>query len=190
MSTIAIVLIALGVAADAFAASMASGVRMRRLHWGRAVLVAGTFGFFQALMPLIGWALASRFAELVAPVDHWIAFGLLALLGVRMIQEALGPDDEDGPGAEWMGLRRLLLLGVATSIDAAAVGVSFAVLDVSILGAVTIIGLVTFVVSLLAVPVGHGLGNPFRTPAEIIGGAVLIVLGTRILLEHLGVLAS
>ncbi|WP_316667581.1 manganese efflux pump MntP family protein [uncultured Propionibacterium sp.] len=191
MSLLSVLLIGLGVSADAFAASVASGLSMRRLLWGRALLIAGTFGLFQALMPLLGWALASRFAGLVAPVAHWIAFALLGFIGGRMIWEALchGDEEEGGARAEWMGMRQLLLLGVATSIDAAAVGVSLAVLDVSILQAVAVIGLTTFVVALAGVPIGQGLGSRFRTPAEVVGGAVLVVLGANILLEHLGVTA-
>lgn len=186
MPLMASLLVGVGVSADAFAASVTAGVRMRRLHWGRALLIAGTFGLFQALMPLLGWSLTARFSGLVDPIDHWIAFTLLAFIGTRMVWEALHPEVEDGPGVEWMGLRRLLLLALATSVDAAAVGVSFAVLDVPVLGAVLVIGLTTFLLSLVAVPIGYGLGSRFRTPAEVLGG---IVLGMRILLEHLGVIA-
>ncbi len=189
MSFLGILLVGLSVSADAFAVSIASGLQMVRLLWGRALLIAGTFGVFQALMPLLGWALTSQFATLVEPVDHWIAFGLLGFIGARMIWEALRPGSEGSPRAEWMGFGRLVLLGVATSIDAAAVGVSLAVLDVPILRAVAVIGLTTFVVALAGVPIGHGLGTRFRTPAEVLGGVVLIGLGTRILLEHLGVIA-
>lgn len=189
MSFLGILLIGLGVSVDAFAASIASGLQMMRLLWGRAFLIAGTFGFFQALMPLLGWALTAQFAALVEPVDHWIAFGLLGFIGARMVREALHPDGEENPRTEWMGLGRLLLLGVATSIDAAAVGVSLAVLDVPITRAVAVIGLTTFVVALAGVPIGHSLGSRFRTPAEVLGGVVLIGLGVRILLEHLGVIA-
>ncbi|SYZ32414.1 Putative manganese efflux pump [Propionibacterium australiense] len=188
LSFLSIFFVGLSVSADAFAASLASGLQMMRLLWGRAFLIAGVFGLFQALMPLLGWALTSRFAGLVEPVDHWIAFGLLGFIGGKMIWEALHPEDEN-PRAEWMGLKRLLLLGVATSIDAAAVGISMAVLDVPIIQAVAVIGLTTFVIALAGVPIGHSLGARFRTPAEVLGGVLLIALGTKILLEHLGIIA-
>lgn len=183
-----IFIIALGVSADAFAAALASGVRVRRLSFGHALTIALVFGAFQAVMPLLGWLLASRFTRVLEPVDHWVAFGLLTLIGLLMIREALSDTEVDQTRSDGLELGRLLLLGVATSIDAAAVGLSFAVLDVAILPAIALIGATTLVVALLGVFIGHRLGIRFRGPAEVVGGVVLIAVGTRILLGHLGIL--
>lgn len=186
MSLWSVFLVGIGVSADAFAASLTSGVRMRRLNYRHAAIIALTFAAFQIAMPLLGWALASRFAESLAPVDHWIAFVLLGLIGGKMIWDAFAPQEERREDEPRLGMRRLLLLGVATSIDAAAVGVSFAVLDTSILQAVLVIGAITLTLSFFAVLIGHRIGVRFRRPAEFLGGLVLIAIGTRILLEHLG----
>lgn len=185
MSLLAVFGIGIGVSADAFAAALASGLKMRRVNYRHAVLIALTFAGFQAAMPLLGWLLASQFHRFLDPVDHWIAFGLLGLIGVKMIWDAFGSGGDDETHDDRMDVRRLLLLGVATSIDAAVVGVSLAVLDVSILRAVVIIGVITLALSFIAVLVGHRIGVRFRKPAEIIGGLVLIAIGARILLEHL-----
>ncbi len=184
MSLWSLLFAGVGVSADAFAASLASGLRIRSQLVRQAVIIALTFAAFQAAMPLAGWLLASQFAQFAAPVDHWIAFVLLGVIGGKMIRDAVtaGEDDHGAPG---MGVRHLVVLGFATSVDAAAVGVSFAVLDVSILQAIAIIGLVTLLLSFVAVLIGHRAGVRFRRPAEFIGGLVLIAIGTRILLEHL-----
>ncbi len=180
-------LIGIGVSADAFAAALTSGLRMRSLNYRHVAIIALTFAGFQAAMPLIGWVLASQFAGFLAPIDHWIAFILLAAIGGKMIADACSPSEEEDAGHTRLGVRRLLLLGVATSIDAAAVGVSFAVLDVSILQSILIIGATTLLLSFVAVPLGHRIGVRFRRPAEFVGGLVLLAIGTRILLEHLAV---
>lgn len=182
-----LLLVALGVSADAFAVALGKGLHIRRLGVRDAAAIALSFGGFQALMPLIGWFVGVRLQGYITEVDHWVAFGLLALIGGKMLHEALtaGPDDE--PDEDHVGVRELLVLSVATSIDALAVGVSLAFLDVSILGAAALIGVVTAVVSLVGVVVGHRAGLRFRGPAEIAGGVVLILIGLRILLEHLGV---
>ena len=178
-------LVGLGVSADAFAVAVASGLKMRRLDYRHAAVIALTFAGFQAVMPLLGWAMASRFARLLEPVDHWIAFGLLAFVGANMIWEAFRGDSSGSSADRTAGIRQLLVLGLATSIDAAAVGVSLAVLDVSILLAIGIIGATTLVLSFVAVLIGHRIGVRFRRPAEIFGGLALIAIGARILLEHL-----
>lgn len=180
-------MLGIGVSADAFAAALAIGVRKTRVPGRMVVTVGSVFAVFQIIMPLIGWALASSFSTFLAPVDHWIAFVLLVLIGVNMIREALGPDETDKGPKDRLDLGRLTLLGVATSIDALAVGVSLAVTHVSVIEAVTVIGTVTFLISAAAVVTGHRAGMRFRRPAEILGGLVLILIGSRILLEHLGV---
>lgn len=181
-------IMALAVSADAFAVGLTQGVGMRPFRWRRALLVAGFFGFFQALMPLIGWLLGSSVAEHIKDYDHWVTFGLLSLIGGRMIWQALTSADADEPQETRVSLRSLLVLSVATSIDALAVGISLAVISVNILQAVLTIGTITLVLTLLAVFLGHRVGRRLGTPAEIIGGAVLIGIGVRILLQHLGIL--
>ena len=186
MSTWTLLLIALGVSADAFAVALGKGLQMRRLRTQDALALAVTFGLFQALMPLVGWLLGTGLRDYIVDIDHWIAFGLLGAIGLRMIWEALHPDDDE-TDIDGIPVRELLVLGVATSIDALAVGISFAFLEVAITGAVVTIGLITFVVALGGVHLGHRAGVRYRTPAEVIGGLILILIGTRILLDHLGV---
>ncbi|WP_062204920.1 manganese efflux pump MntP [Demequina salsinemoris] len=188
MSPLTLLLTALGVSADAFAVSVGKGLHLRRLVWKPALQLAITFGAFQALMPVLGWLLASSFAEQVEAFDHWIAFGLLAAIGGKMVWESRSADDEDDdvPGDDIsIGARELLVLGVATSIDALAVGVSFAFLAVDIWIAVAVIGVVTFLASLVGYRVGHHAGEHLRSWAELAGGLVLIGIGVKILLEHL-----
>ncbi len=187
VSLLSLIMLGIGVSADAFAAALAIGVRKTRITGRMVVTVGSVFAVFQIVMPLIGWALASSFSTFLAPVDHWIAFVLLVMLGVNMIREALGPDETSKGPKDRLDLRRLAVLGLATSIDALAVGVSLAVTHVSVVEAVTVIGAMTFLLSAMAVLIGHRAGMRFRRPAEILGGLVLIAIGTRILMEHLGV---
>lgn len=191
MSLLTLLLTSFGVAADAFAVSVGKGMHLRRLVWKPALQLAITFGAFQALMPVIGWALASQFAAQVEAFDHWIAFGLLVAIGAKMLWESRHADDDDDSTDEVpdnevrIGARELVVLGVATSIDALAVGVSFAFLDVSILAAAAVIGVVTFVASLVGYRLGHHAGQHLRSYAEIAGGLILIGIGVKILVEHL-----
>lgn len=192
MSFLEVFLIALGVSADAFAVALSQGVTMRRFRWREALLIAGLFGGFQALMPFLGWLLGKGFADAISGVDHWIAFGLLAAIGAKMLWEALHDDKDDEGGAgeqsSFVGLRPLLVLAVATSIDALAVGVSFAVLPVNLPLALAVIGVSTFAISLAGVALGRRVGAWLGKPAEILGGVVLIGIGARILLSHTGVM--
>ncbi len=182
-----LLVVAVGVSADAFAVALGKGVQVRTAVLRAALVVAGAFGLAQAVMPLIGWLLGSAFAEAIAPVDHWIAFVLLAAIGGKMLWEAFRPqhDDVAAGSASALSLREIALLALATSIDALAVGVSFAFLNVPLWVAVVSIGVVTFVLSFAAVFVGHRVGTRWRKPAEIVGGLVLIGIGTQILVEHL-----
>lgn len=183
---IALLLVGVGLAADAFAAALTQGVNMRQFSYRVALLIAVVFGAFQGLMPVLGWALASQFSQVLAPIDHWIVFALLALIGAHMIREAFVAEEEDASSEEAaINLKTLLLLGIGTSIDAAAIGVSFAMLAVNIVEAAAIIALVTFALSFVAVIIGHRVGARFRTPAAVAGGLVLIALGAKILIEHL-----
>jgi putative Mn2+ efflux pump MntP len=187
MSLWTVLLIALGVSADAFAVSLARGLKIRTLRWGQALLLAGAFGLFQAVMPILGWLLGSAFASAIEDYDHWVAFGLLVLVGGKMLWEALFQRDQaDGAGSgDGIGLHELLVLSLATSIDALAVGLSLSFLDVNIWMTSCIIGAITFALSLGAVFIGHRVGVRFQRPAEIIGGLILIGIGINILVEHL-----
>ncbi len=194
MSLLTLLLTALGVSADAFAVSVGKGLHLRRLVWKPALQLAITFGAFQALMPVLGWLLASSFASEVEAFDHWIAFGLLVAIGAKMVWESRSADDDESddevPDADVrIGTRELLVLGIATSIDALAVGVSFAFLQVDIVLAVVVIGVVTFAASLLGYRLGHHAGEHLRSWAELAGGLVLIGIGTKILVEHLAAAA-
>lgn len=187
-----ILLIGLGVSADAFAVSMCKGVEMKKIIWKYALLIALFFGGFQMIMPLIGWGAGSLFQKYITEFDHWIAFGLLLLLGGKMIYDGIFDKDEKKEGEEdkplKLGLGTLLVMAIATSIDALAVGVTFAFLSVNIWLAVGIIGATTFTFSLIGVGIGVKVGDKFRNKAEILGGVILILLGVKILLEHLGVI--
>jgi len=185
----ALLFIALGVSADAFAVALGKGLHMRQFSVRGAAVIAVTFGLFQAAMPLAGWLLGTAFAGYIADFDHWIAFGLLALIGGKMLWEAFTKGADDDEDVDRISARELLLLAVATSIDALAVGVTLAFLPVSIGWAVLLIGVTTAVLTFAGVLVGHRVGARFGKPAEIAGGVVLILIGTSILLEHLGVLA-
>lgn len=189
MSFSTLFLVAVGLSADAFAVALGKGLQMRRLSMRGLLALAVTFGLFQGLMPVLGWAVATTFADRITSIDHWVAAGLLGAIGAKMLWEALGgEDDDEEPGDGTVPLGELLLLGVATSIDALAVGVGFAFLDVSVAGAAVLIGVVTFALSAVGVLVGHRAGVRWRGPAEVVGGLVLIGIGLRILLEHTGVL--
>lgn len=183
------VLIAVGLSMDAFAVALCKGLCMKKLNLRQGAVIALFFGGFQLLMPLLGWLLGKQFERVVTPVDHWIAFALLAYIGGKMIWEALrAQEDETCPVDGRLNYRELLLMALATSIDALAVGITFAFLQTPIGPAVVTIGGVTFILSLLGVVLGHRFGTRFRRGAEIGGGVVLILIGGKILLSHLGVL--
>ena len=185
-----LVLIGVGLSMDAFAVALCKGLSMRRVNYAHAAVIALFFGVFQAVMPLIGWVLGTQFARYITSVDHWIAFALLGNIGGKMIWDALHEAPETAPcaGEGRLDLKELLMLAVATSIDALAVGITFAFLQVSILPAVATIGLITFALSFAGVVVGNRFGTRFQKKAEIAGGVVLVLIGLKILLEHLGLL--
>ena len=192
MGIIELALIAVGLSMDAFAVSVCKGLGMKRLDMGQALVIALFFGGFQALMPLAGWALGSGFQSYIEPVDHWIAFALLAFIGGKMLYDAFHEEDGDEPvagEAAGLDLKEILMLAIATSIDALAVGISFAFLQVDIVPAISLIGVITFALSLVGVAAGHQFGARFEKPATIVGGLVLILIGLKILLEHLGIIA-
>ncbi len=184
-----LVLIAVGLSMDAFAVALCKGLGMKKLNYKQGLIIALFFGGFQALMPLAGWALGRQFERYITSVDHWIAFALLCYIGGKMIWDALHEKDEEFcPLDQRLDLKEMLMLAVATSIDALAVGVTFAFLGVDIVPAVLLIGAITFALSFAGVLIGHRFGVRFKKKAELAGGAVLVLIGLKILLEHLGIL--
>lgn len=181
-----LLILAVGLSMDAFAVSVCKGLSVTLLRPKHALITGFYFGGFQALMPLIGYFLGKQFEDLITNIDHWIAFGLLAVIGINMIRESRGEAEELNAS---FSPRSMLPLAVATSIDALAVGVTFAFLQVQIAYAVSFIGVITFVLSAVGVKIGNVFGLRFKSKAELAGGIVLILMGTKILLEHLGVLA-
>lgn len=189
---IELLLMGVGLAMDAFAVSICKGLAMRKVNKKQAVVIGLFFGGFQALMPFIGWLLGSQFESYITSIDHWIAFILLGFIGGKMMVEALKPEEEDEVEVKEMDapldLKEMFLLAVATSIDALAVGITFAFLDYPIVEAVSIIGITTFCISVGGVYVGNFFGNKYKNKAEFAGGLILVIIGLRILLSHLGVL--
>lgn len=185
MDFIELFLIAVGLSMDAFAVSICKGLSVKKLEVKHALIVGLYFGGFQFLMPTLGWLLGSRFEGLIESVDHWIAFALLSLIGANMIKEAFGKTEEL---SDDFGVKTMLLLAVATSIDALAVGISFAFLSVDIIPAASLIGATTFVLSAIGIYIGRAFGLRYKAKAEIAGGVILILIGVKILLEHLGIL--
>ena len=179
-------LMGVGLSMDAFAVSVCKGLAMPKCTVKKAAIVGLWFGGFQALMPAIGYVLGAQFQETIASIDHWIAFVLLALIGGNMIHEALDNDEEEADAS--LDVKTMFLLAVATSIDALAIGITFAFLKVNIIPAVCFIGIVTFIISFAGVKIGNVFGARYKNKAEIVGGIILILLGLKILLEHLGFL--
>lgn len=176
---------------DAFAVSICKGLCMKKCTWRKSVIVGLYFGVFQAGMPTIGYFLGVQFKNMITSIDHWIAFVLLALIGANMIKEALTDDGEEeacSVDGDELAVKEMLGLAVATSIDALAVGVTFAFLQVDIVPAVSFIGVTTFVISMAGVKIGNVFGAKYKTKAELAGGIILILMGLKILLEHLGIL--
>lgn len=190
MGILELLLIGVGLSMDAFAVAICQGLCMPKLNWRHGAVIALFFGGFQALMPLIGWVLGSQFAGYIQNIDHWVAFVLLVLIGGNMVREALSPEEEEVACSveSKLDYKQLFLMAVATSIDALAVGVTFAFLEVPIIPAISIIGCTTFCLSLVGVVVGNFFGTRYKKRAELSGGIILILLGAKILLEHLGIL--
>ena len=186
MGFLELFLIAVGLSMDAFAVSICKGLSVRTLKPKHALICGLYFGGFQMLMPLIGFALGVRFQSLITSIDHWIAFVLLALIGANMVRESREQDSENV--SDSFRFMTMLPLAVATSIDALAVGVTFAFLHVNIVWAVTFIGCTTFILSAIGVKVGNVFGMKYKSKAELAGGIILILIGIKILLEHLGVI--
>lgn len=189
MSFLELFLIAVGLSADAFSVSVCKGLNMRKLNLKHAYVIALFFGVFQAVMPLLGYLLGTGFSEYIEKYDHWIAFVLLAFIGGKMALEAIREKDgESEEKTDTLSIGELTILAVATSIDALAVGITFAFLKVNILPSVLLIGVTTFALSLGGVLLGNRFGAKYKSKAEIAGGVILILIGLKILLEHLGVI--
>ena len=184
MGFLELLLIGVGLSMDAFAVAVCQGLCMPKLNLRYAAVIALFFGGFQALMPLIGYLLGSQFQQMITSVDHWIAFVLLVVIGINMIREARGDAEEVDAS---FGAKSMFPLAIATSIDALAVGVTLAFLQVNILASVSLIGATTFVLSIIGLTVGNLFGAKYKSRAEILGGIVLIVMGIKILAEHLGI---
>ena len=183
---IELLLIGVGLSMDAFAVSICKGLAMRRVNKKQAFVIGLFFGGFQALMPALGYLLGSQFESMITQIDHWIAFVLLGIIGSSMIKESR--EDEEEEISASFDVKTMLALAVATSIDALAVGVTFAFLHVNIVWAVTFIGCTTFVLSAIGVKAGNVFGMKYKSRAELAGGVILILMGIKILLEHLGFL--
>ena len=191
MGIVELIVLSLGLGMDAFAVSVCKGLGMRKLNKKQALIIGLYFGGFQALMPFVGWLLGSQFQKYITSIDHWIAFILLGFIGGKMMIEAVREWNEeevvdvmDAP----IDHKNMLVLAVATSIDALAVGITFAFLGTPIVEAITIIGITTMVISIAGVVVGNFFGSRYKSKAEFIGGLILVLLGLKILLEHLGIL--
>lgn len=186
MNIIEMILIGIGLAMDAFAVSICKGLSMKKMQWNKAVIIGLYFGIFQGVMPIIGYFLGSTFSGLVEKVDHWIAFGLLVIIGITMIVEALKKGEEELN--DKTDFKTMIALAIATSIDALAVGVSSAMIDTNIFIEAIIICVITFALSFVGVKIGNVFGDKWGKKAQFAGGCILILIGVKILLEHLGVI--
>ena len=190
MSVFEIILISIGLAMDAFGVSIGKGLTMPVGENGRKVTLAFLFGLFQFLMPLIGWLIGRQFIDVIADWDHWIIFGLLGYLGIAMIREGLSDDDEEDDDKQFLGVWEMMMLSVATSLDAMAVGLTFAFLPINVWEAKYYLVVITFAISLVGVYLGKFMGRFVGKYADIVGGGVLILIGTKILLQHLGIIGE
>ena len=186
MDLLTLLTLAVGLAMDAFAVSICKGLAMREKVLKKGVIVGLWFGGFQALMPTIGFFLGTQFKDQITSIDHWIAFVLLGLIGINMVKEALSNDEEQADDS--IAVKEMFMLAVATSIDALAVGITFAFLNVHIVSAASMIGVCTFLISFVGVKIGNIFGTKYKSKAELAGGIILILLGFKILIEHLHIL--
>lgn len=186
MGFIELLLIAVGLSMDAFAVSVCKGLSVKKVGVKHAALAGLYFGGFQFLMPVIGYLLGFRFESVIESIDHWVAFVLLAFIGGNMIKESFG---KGGELNDDFGVRTMLLMAIATSIDALAVGITFAFLEVQILPAAGLIGVTTFLLSFVGIYIGNAFGTRYKSRAELAGGIILVVIGVKILFEHLGVIS-
>lgn len=186
MGVLELFLLCIGLAMDAFAVSVCKGISMKKMNWKKAIIIGLYFGGFQALMPTIGYFLGAAFQSLITSIDHWIAFILLGIIGGGMIKESFGDDEENRN--DDVSFKTMIVLAIATSIDALAIGITFAFLNVNLVLAISLIGIITFILSVFGTKIGNRFGNKYEKKAEFLGGVILVLLGIKILLEHLGVI--
>ena len=186
MSIFGIIILSIGLGMDAFAISVCKGISFKKEILKKSVIVATYMGLFQAIMPVIGYYLGVSFADKIISIDHWVAFVLLFIIGIKMIKEAISKDVEIV--SDSVDFKEMIVLAIATSIDALAVGITFAFLNVNLWLAITLIGCITFVLSLIGTKIGILFGNKYEKKAELFGGIILILLGIKIVLEHLNIL--
>lgn len=188
MGLIDIFLIGVGLSMDAFAVSICKGLKMKVINFSQCFIIAFFFGIFQSIMPLIGYGLSINFVKYINAYSHWIAFGLLVIIGANMIRETMGQEEERACENAGIDIKELFMLAIATSIDALAVGVSFGTmgdkLRLSIGVSVILIGCTTFVISVVGVVIGNTFGSRYKTKAEIVGGVILILIGVKVVVEH------
>ena len=183
MGLVELIILSVGLAMDAFAVSICKGLAMKKMKWKNAIIIGLYFGIFQAIMPLIGYLLGVRFQSAITSIDHWVAFVLLVGIGANMIREAMSKEKEKA--SDSIKVKDMLILAIATSIDALAIGITFAFLEVNITLAVSLIGIITFIISVIGVKIGNIFGDKYEKKAELAGGIILIGLGIKILIEHL-----
>ena len=181
-----IIILSIGLSMDAFAVAMCKGLSMRKMSWKKAIVIALYFGIFQAVMPLIGYGLGIKFQQSIANIDHWIAFILLTIIGINMLKEIWS--EAESESNDNIDFKSMIVLAIATSIDALAVGITFAFLNVNLILAVSLIGIITFIISVIGTKIGNRFGDKYERKAEIVGGIILIFLGIKILLEHIGII--
>lgn len=186
MGIFEIVLIGSGLAMDAFAVSICKGLSMKKMSWKSAIIIGLYFGIFQACMPVIGYFLGTTFSGFVESADHWVAFILLSTIGINMIKNSFS--GEDNSKNDCIDFKTMSLLAIATSIDALAIGITFSFFEINLTLSVMLIGLITFLLSIIGVKIGNKFGDKFQSKAEFAGGIILIIIGLKILLEHLGIL--
>lgn len=187
MGIIELILLSIGLGMDAFAVSVCKGISMKKMNWKKACIIGLYFGGFQAIMPVIGYFFGSSFESIITNIDHWIAFILLAIIGAKMIQEAFQKEEEEYN--EDISVKTMIVLSIATSIDALAVGITFAFLKVNLLLAITLIGTITFILSVIGTKIGNRFGDKYKSKAELAGGIILIIIGLKILPEHIGIIS-
>lgn len=186
MGVLELLLLSVGLAMDAFAVSVCKGISMKKMNWKKAIIIGLYFGGFQALMPTVGYFLGAAFQSLITSIDHWIAFILLGIIGGGMIKESFGDDEENRN--DDVSFKTMIVLAIATSIDALAIGITFAFFNVNLVLAISLIGIITFILSVFGTKIGNRFGNKYEKKAEFLGGVILVLLGIKILLEHLGVI--
>lgn len=186
MGIIELLLLSVGLGIDAFAISVCKGISMKKMNWKKAIIIGLYFGGFQALMPVIGYFLGSAFESLITNIDHWIAFILLGIIGGKMIKDFFA--DESDNCNDDVSFKTMFVLAVATSIDALAIGITFAFLKVNLILAVALIGVITFILAVIGTKIGNRFGDKYQNKAELVGGIILVLLGIKILLEHLNII--